>query len=149
MAARAPKHLIREMTVESAVNEAVTMLTELGEELRGWADNIEEKFGSTEKYGRIDEAASTLEAIEEPEVDGDQLKALVVTAMFSTKKKPSRADRRDEATMLLDGAAQALREHAETEGLAEAVKQTAEQAADDIEAVKDEAEGVEFPGMYG
>lgn len=149
MARQAIKFTTYETTVENAVSDAISILTSLGEEMRDWASNLEEKFSATEKYSRIDEAASALEGLtDEPTIE-DAHAALKTTVMQSNKRRPSRSDRRDDAVNLLDAAASGLRERAEAEGVEQNEIDALESLIDDIERIKDEAEAVEFVGMYG
>ncbi len=51
-----------------SVDVDTSELESLAEEMRSWADNMEESFGSTSKYEEVDECASNLENVD-AEVD--------------------------------------------------------------------------------
>lgn len=46
----------------------ISGLTELGDEVRGWYDNLPESFQQGDKGSMLDECASTLENIQEPDI---------------------------------------------------------------------------------
>ena len=142
------------MRASAAVIDAVAELVQLGEELREWADNIEEKFGSTDKYSRLEEAADVLENLSEPSVLLP-LEAIEVEIFELPRRKrgPSRPVRRDQAVYMLETVQYALQDI-----LDETVVKSsdtpeheawAQELYDEIEELKSEAETVEFPGMFG
>lgn len=137
----------RKMPVGDAISEAFGELTGLGEEMRSWADSLEEKFSSTEKYERVTEAADALENLSEPDIP-DSVKNLEVTFVDPPQRRRgySRADRCAQACYILEQCIGVLDEFVgeDDEKLADAIE-----LKDAIEQAKDEAEGVEFPGMYG
>jgi hypothetical protein len=155
MAKRRERKLIK-LSIADAVSGAYSSLTDLGQELRDWADNIEEKFGSTDKYSRLDEAASTLEGLNEPTVP-ETLEKIEVEIMEAPYKRRglSRPARRDQAVYELEAVVQDLQElideKADPKGDAEldTLLDDAETLINEIEDLKSEAEQVEFPGMYG
>lgn len=149
------KYKVREVLLSDAANEAYSELQSLGEEMREWADNLEEKFSGTDKYTRVSEAADTLEGLNEPDYPDWAGKTKVsITELIKPPRKQSRAYRRDQACSIIDECTAACNEWLEAH---EEVKEGAdlelsgqiEQLRDDLENLKDEAEGVEFPGMYG
>jgi hypothetical protein len=90
-------------------------------------------------------AADALESLSEPEVD-DKLRDLKVDVVrVRHKRQPSRATRRDEAVENLRAVVQLFTDMEENGEL----KELADNVASDIENLIDEAEAVEFPGMYG
>jgi hypothetical protein len=144
---------MRKMSIADAVSEAHGELQGLAEEMRSWADNLEEKFSSTDKYARVSEAADTLEGFEEPQCP-EWASTVEVEFMDLPPKRRgySRADRCGQACYILDQCIQECQEMAEKTGEDEAAstkRDEAEQLADNLENMKSEAEGVEFPGMYG
>src|ERR1700731_338004 len=51
---------LRKMSLPDAVSEAFAEFESLGSEMREWADNLEEKFSTTEKYNTVSSTADTL-----------------------------------------------------------------------------------------
>lgn len=147
MATRAKVELQR-FSVDDAISAGFGDLTELGEELRNWYDSLPENLQGGDKGSTVDEGASTLENLNEPDVDSDLSKALEVKGVdvqvYPLKKRASRADRRDYAVGLLSGAKDALEEFNE-----DGENDEAKQLVDDLDELISEAEAVEFPGMYG
>lgn len=151
-------------TISEAIDRANTDVQDLADEMGQWRDNIEEKFGNTQKYADVSEAADTLEGLDapDPDVEGDPDGEVKVRALGSA---PSRSDRRDYAASLYAGACEALRvaasalrfegrdfaasggekEAEERERLADAYDET----ADRCEEAQQEIENVTFPGMFG
>lgn len=100
------------------IEDAVSVLEELKDELQSWFDNLPEGFqqgdlGSRleEAVGNLDSAQSTLDAVSVPDLPAD--------------------------------------DHAQDAAAWEEIAEQAETAADEIDGGADEAEGTEFPGMYG
>lgn len=151
----ASKYKVREASLADAANEAYSELQSLGEEMREWADNLEEKFSNTERYSRVSEAADTLEGLNEPNYpDWASNTKVQITELVKPPRRQSRASRRDDACSILESCMDAcqewLDEHTEVkEGADLELSGEIEQLKDDLENLKDEAEGVEFPGMYG
>ena len=149
-------------TIGGFVEDAYSTITDLQSEMQEWADNMEEKFSSTEKYGRISEAAETLgNYTDSPDVP-EYLAELPAEAVLDNKKNPSRATRCGNATCYLDGALgsiEAFLEALEKKDSPEATSKTPEQIEEikseveelqgTLDECKSEIEGVEFPGMYG
>lgn len=154
--------------LQDAVSNAFSERLQLAEEMREWYDNLPESLQGGDKGGRIEEAASTLENIEEVDLSDlpDEIlnREISFTEAIKVKgrsKTPSRDARRNNATARLSTAVDALREWADQgeeqieqeEGdsnreLEEQVEK-ARELADSIEEHKDNADGVEFPGMFG
>lgn len=131
-------------TVDAVVDEAFSEFEGLAEEMRSWSDNMEEKLSHTEKYERVSEAADTLENINRPDV-GEKLTDIEVKYMsVNPRKLNSRAARRDNATYLLGLASDALNDAVEGDD-----EIGAGDLASELDQAKEEADGVEFPGMYG
>lgn len=134
----------RKGTLADAVSEAYGEITALAEEMRSWADNMEERLSHTEKYERVSEAADALEAMSEPDIPdglGDKECDILTDHGKRRNRPPSRADRASAAATNLDNAMAVLDELEDND--------EAEQLRSDLENIKDELEGVEFPGMYG
>lgn len=154
---------LRKMTVADAISEAFNELQSLGEEMRSWADNIEEKFSQTDRYQRISDAADTLESLEEPPFDGDGIAAKYVARIIralpeveiykligrSKRRGPSRADRCSHACGTIEQCMSIIEENINDLGDDNDHKYALESLRDDLKRLKDDAEGVEFPGMFG
>lgn len=147
----------------SVVGDAFGVLQSLRDEMREWADNLENgNLGHTQKCQDVASCADELDNVadDEPEVPaslGDL--EVTYTEMVNRRKGrgPSRATQRDNATGMLEAAIQALdaleeqTEEAETpenEELAEALEQEIQTLRDELQNVIDTANGAEFPGMY-
>lgn len=154
-------------TVSGAVSDAFSALQSLGEELREWYDNLPEGLQGGSKGDALSEAADILEGLSEPDVP-DSVAEVAVNYSTLPSRRQSRRERRDEAVQLLAHAVDALQEsidnaqselndlqsadETEANDAAETALQEivdeGESARDEIQQVIDEAEGVEFPGMY-
>lgn len=161
------KTVTSQTTVSAAIADANSEVESIADEMREWADNIEEKFSTTDKYQRINDAAETLENLDKPDetdMDSDADRVITVGQSVQSRKgrATSRACRAGNAASLYDAAASELRDYAEE--LREKVKtltdqveidplnkyaEEADELADACEAAKDEVEGVELPGMFG
>jgi hypothetical protein len=151
------KYKTREATLADAANEAYSEFMALGEEMREWADNLEEKFSATDRYARISEAADALEGLSEPNYPDWASKTKVqISELVKPPRKVSRATRRDNACAILDTCMEVCNEWLDendkpenrSDEMLEIIGEIT-QIRDDLENLKDEAEGVEFPGMYG
>jgi hypothetical protein len=171
-----PKKIVEPTTytVADAVENGVSELSQLRDELQDWYDNLPENFQSGEKGSQLEEAIGELD-----EADGFDNSALVdaqddegepaapSSLMFqfpaSTKRRMSRADRCSEATALLRAAHERVQEwlgeqtatltekeisEAASDAINEAIDSVTE-ALDELTNLIDRAEGVTFPGMYG
>lgn len=145
-----PAATVRKMSVESAISEAFSELEELGNEMREWSDNLQDNFSGTAKAEAVGDAADTLEGLSVPDVAGSVADIEVTITDLKPRKKPySRAARRDQAVYILESCVQALTEFRDDESISEDVAATADDLTGELENAKDEAEGIEFPGMYG
>jgi hypothetical protein len=124
-------------TVGALVDEARLALEGLGSELRNWADNLPENLECGSKADEINEAADALEDLDWPVVPATLADLPVV---YVGCVGGSRASRRDDATGALRAVVAAL--------LASGGADESELAAD-LEGVADDADLVEFPGMFG
>jgi hypothetical protein len=144
---------VREISIADAASEAYEELQTLAEEMRQWADSIEEKFSHTEKYERISEAADTLENIQEPDYcDYAKNMTIKITDLPKRKRGHPRAHRCTQACYILDVCIETLEyriEDIKDDKSAETECNECSTLRDDLEQAKGEAEGVEFPGMYG
>jgi len=156
-----------EGTVAEAVSYGFALIQELADEVREAYDNTPESLQNSGAGEMRGIAADELEQITEIDDIPDALGSVAVRF----EKKPltrgvSRAARRDDATFLLGKAIEALeaQKYEEIEALEalEAQGREAQESDDDneeaaardelVEAIQqmiDDAEAVEFPGMYG
>lgn len=172
-----PKYVTVKVPLGEAISDAFSEFQSLSEEMGEWRDNIEEKFGTTQKFEQVSEAADTLEQRTEPTVD-DLIKDTEVEVTRRNPKRPSRrgesrATRCSNACGELEAAMEKLEELKEQaeqwlndyDGMDAATQaeestqkererqQSIMDAADglwqELDAEKGEAEAVEFPGMFG
>lgn len=162
--AEVPKYVSRSMSVGDAVSEVWSELQSLAEEMREAYDNTPESLqqgGVGEMRG---ECADNLEALDEPDVP-DWATGLSVTVSHRNparpKKRPSRAYRRDQASGMLDAVVSDLRALADDEAeLDKLARENPDRSRDDLESdlgdladalesLRDEADAIDFPGMYG
>ena len=137
-------------TIESAVSQAFGDFQNLAEEMREWADNMEEKFSQTEKYSRVSEAADALEALEEPDhPEWAQTAEVDLPASRKRKRLPSRSTRCFEACVLLNHCLEAIQVKLDVLESGSEEQDELQEYYEAIESQKDNAECVEFPGAYG
>lgn len=138
---------MRTSTLAAAVADALESLHGLGEELQEWYDNMPENFQNGSKGEEVSEAADAIEQLADSIDIPEALLELPVTLPeFVSKRRKSRADRRDEECMVLGACVEALLAFAtEQREQGEATQET-DNVIGDIGAVIDEAEGVDFPG---
>lgn len=142
------------MSVEDAVSSACTDLTDLGQELRDWYDNLPENLQNGDKGSTLDEGASALESISEPSIpdalvaEAEGLGAVTVPHL---RPRASRSARRDNAVCLLETSKQLIEDFLaeKPDDYAASSRDEMEQFVSEIEDVIGESENVEFPGMYG
>jgi hypothetical protein len=152
--------------LEDIVSAAQSEVESLAGELRDWHDNLPEGINSSDKAAEIDEAASTLESINFPEVpDGlCDVKVLHLPAL----EQDSRPKRGTEVVSMLEDAIAALNSKADDlrQSLEDAKKAEGDAGPDekdeadpqemiaeieslvsDLEDVKGELENVTYPSM--
>lgn len=135
-------------TASGAVNTAFEGITELAEEMRSWYDNMPENLQYSDKGQEVEEAATTLENISEPQVP-EFVAELPVS--FYTQPQPRKASRQRRLDDYLDYARIAV---GELETALETYAEDEEKHSDlqacieDVQSMIDDAEGVAFPGMY-
>lgn len=149
------------------VADAFSALEELAGECREVVDNAPNGLSETQRIQTLGETADTLEGINAPD-EGDLppgASDLPIEYSEQQGKRLSRSDRRDNAVAILRTAIEVLeaREQELRDSLAEDdpddkpdPDDEREKHADDIRSYVDEldnaaseAEGVEFPGMFG
>lgn len=156
-------------SVAAAIPDALSEIESLRDEMQEWADNMEEKLSHTEKYERVREAADALEsAVTDVDVPEFADQTISCVEMLPGRKGLARWKRLSNAVAALSAAKDAmevqrdeLREIDDDEVPAEVAaligdERTPSEAADELDSVIEEvdniineAEGVEFPGMFG
>jgi hypothetical protein len=161
-----PKLITRTASAADAVSEAVSLLTELGEECREACDNMPESLQSTSRYDALSGSADVLECVEEPDAsEGLPAAPVVWQEPRPTKRQPSRATRCAAAVAILeavvawcdeqcDALIQVPSDDDKPEDTAEeerldALHEALTEYRDALQQIVDNAEGCEFPGMYG
>lgn len=137
----------------SAISDAISDLTSLGEECREIVDNASENLQQTSRIQTFDETASALEGLSEPDVPEVVAELpITYTEQISTRKGrgESRAVRCANSVAVLQAAQEAVAMWLEDEeNEKHEDRDDVEQLANDLEEIIGEAEGCEFPGMYG
>lgn len=128
--------------IEDAISEAYGELESLGAEMREVYDNAPDNLKGTEVNQAREAAAETLEGLSEPDVP-TSLQDLMISWIEPKmpRKGFSRRARRDNACAILESVIEVLEEKEDDDD--------AETLRGEVEELKDEADGVEFPGMYG
>lgn len=158
----------------SSSEDACSALEELGSECREIVDNASEGLQQTQRIQTFDETAGTLESISTPDVPACIADlAIEYTEAVPTRKRqsPSRATRCANAVSVLNAAKDAaetwLEEHPEIDcddeeehdakvnagevegGYTNDDRSEVEQFISELDDIIGNAEGCEFPGMYG
>lgn len=140
----------REIRLADAVSEAFSTYEDLGSQMRDWADNLEERLSHTQKYEDVSSAADTLEGLSAPEVPSAVADIPVTFHDLPARKRGySRADQCSQAGAILDACIEALTAFIERTPESDPVGDEALGLVEALDDAKDEADGVEFPGMYG
>jgi len=143
----------RELTIADAISEAYGELQSLGEEMREAFDNTPESLQSSGIGEARGEAADSLENISEPDVpevlQNIMVKWQVRQLTVKQQMKLSRSARRSEAVETLQQVIHCLEDLQDDEKTEAAIKDAATDFIDEVMQMADEAEAVEFPGMYG
>lgn len=147
--AKQPK-MMATATVADLISGAFSTFETLGGEYREWFDNLPE--GLQDHRSDIDEAASTLENISEPDTGPAVVADVQVEYMPLTRKKQSRRDQGGQAVYELQIAIDFINEWLEVNagtGIVDTdLEQEIERYRDEAQQMLDDAEGVEYPGMY-
>jgi N6-adenosine-specific RNA methylase IME4 len=145
---RTPTVVSHKTNMADAVSGAFSEITDLAEEYRQIVDNATEGLSETQRVQTFGETADTLEGLQEPDVPSVIATIEVNYTITLPKRKDrglSRAARMSDAIGILDACMEALDRVAETD----VRHQAACDLFGELDAVKAEAEGCEFPGMYG
>lgn len=145
---RAPKQPNTVYSVPDAVSEAFGTFAELAEELRNWYDSMPEGLQGGDKASQLEESADALENLQEPSEVPGYLSTFEIKPL--PRRRQSRADRNGYAVGLLEDA-KALAEAwlDDTANAEHEDRDDMESFRDELDTAIDEAQGVEFPGMYG
>lgn len=138
----------------ASVEDAFSALEELGSECREVVDNTGDSgLSQTQRIQTFDETASTLEGLSAPDVPEcvAELEIRYSDSVPKSKRRsPSRAARCANACAVLAAAAEAAQQWLDDEANAEHDdRDEVEQFISDLESAVGEAEGCEFPGLYG
>jgi hypothetical protein len=137
-------------TIADAVSSAIGELTALAEEVREVVDNASGGLENTPRIQTLDETATALEEIEDIEIDERIGKLEISYNQEKSNRKGrglSRASRRDNAVQIFDAVLEKLGELEPQESNDNEPDYTS--LINDLEVIKENAEGVEFPGMFG
>ena len=148
MGARQPRYINVDTTVSGAIDTAFTVMSELRDELQEWYDNLPEPFQNGDKGNQLQEAIDGISqyADDPPDPDSD-LGDLPVTVR-SDRKPESRSQRRDDATVYLTSALEALEAHADTLDEEDEKREGIQELVDTLNEANDAFQDVTFPGMY-
>lgn len=125
-----------------------TLQDELGGELREWYDNLPENF--QDNRSDIDEAASALENLNNIDDAPEVIRDIPVTYNANVNgRSTSRASRGSQATYEMGAACDAAQDWLDDDANhAHKDREEVEQWITEVREVIEEAEGVEYPGMY-
>ena len=131
-----------EGTISSFLEDAKQEIEELREEMATWRDNMGESEGlaATERYQRVEEAASSLEYADLELEAPEEISGIEITANEVRKRSPSRQVRLQNALDRL----QAILD-CDTGYL---MNIDVDEFMDSISDAISELQGIEFPGMY-
>lgn len=144
-----------EGTVASAVNDAFNVIEELANEMREAFDNTPESLQSSGAGEARGDAADTLEQISEPDIDEAIAEVPVVFNYAPLNRRASRSDRLGDGLRSAYAAVEALEKLVEEklpedgDKIGDLDANDVRNVIDEIQGMIDEAESVNFPGMYG
>lgn len=135
-------------TIGALVADGFSALEELGGELREWYDNLPENFQNNRSD--IDEAASALENISQPDDAPEVVADIEVEYLPARRSATSRRACRDQVTYELGVAIEAAQGWLNDEvNAGHESRDDVESWTDAVQNMLDEADGVDFPGMHG
>lgn len=132
-------------TASDLVNDAFIAFEDLASECSEWYDNLPESFRDGDKGSMLEDAMSTLESLSLPECS--EITGAIKVYYLPMLDCSSRSSRRDDAVGQLEAVVDAL-EEAKEDG-SKFDKEEIESVIAELRNAINEAEGVEFPGMYG
>ena len=121
------------------VGRAFGVLEDLASEVGDIFDNMNEGLRSTNRGTMLEDARGSLESLSQPDVP--ETLASKEVYYLPVLNASSRAARRDDAVGRLQAVVDALSAEIDNEEIKE--------LGEELENAISEAEGVEFPGMYG
>jgi hypothetical protein len=144
-------------SVTSVIPDAIAELESLRDELQDWYDNLPEAFQSGDKGDQLQEAISSLDNVANELDVPEYLESVKV--FVAPNDRTSRADRGGQAAYALRQAAERLEEQLEEkpvddptryQGLVlnDDMKEEVRRLVENLTDIADEADGVEYPGMY-
>jgi hypothetical protein len=132
-------------TVADLVDSAFSTFDDLAGELSDWYDNLPEAFQSGEKGSSLEDAKGILESLSHPNVEGPT--GAIEVCYLPLQDVKSRASRLNDAVGCLQAVVDALDACKDDAGRDD--QEEIKNLLDELENAISEAEGVEFPGMYG
>lgn len=135
----------RKVTIADIISEAFGELQGLGEEMREAFDNTPENLQNSGVGEARGQAADDLENLTEPDVPESLGTKEFTVQEMPLKMNASRSNRRDAATGLLEQAISFLNDLE----LENEPAQERDDLVGEIENLVEEAQNVEFPGMFG
>lgn len=143
-------------SAQNLLEEAYSVLEELASEAREVADNMESgNLGQTTRAQTFSETADVLEGLSAPDLDDEAFTQAEVYRLPDLSDRSGRAHRRDEAVSDIRSACDEVESYIESmkeaggEEYDEDHFSEAESAIEEMRNHADEAEGCEFPGMFG
>jgi hypothetical protein len=134
------------VNITELVSDAFSEFNGLADELQEWYDNLPESFQNGEKGETLQSASDILQSLQEPTVP-DFLSG--VQTVFVPSKANSRPQRCAEAVRMLEEVIEKLSDETDTENYTAPQKEEMEDLINELTEAAGEAEGVEFPSMYG
>lgn len=128
-------------TVSEMICDAFSTFEELSSECSEWYDSLPESFKDSEKGSMLEEVSSTLENLQIP--DCSETTKLLPVYYLPILDCSTRCSRRDDAVGRLQAVLDVLEE------VKQDIGEEVSSLVDELENAISEAEGVEFPGMYG
>lgn len=147
-------------TITNALSTGFSELQSLRDELMEWKDNIEEKFGQTDKFERVSECADALDEIADcedecvPPVHTEDTVDWVEQKKKSKKSPYPRWLRLQNAVNALEAVKATLEtlvevDDDEDENPEDETRMEIQACIDKLDEIIDAANSVEFPGMFG
>lgn len=141
------KHERFTTTVDALLEDGYGEIEQLASEVRDWFDNLGDNLQQSDKGQCLDEAASSLENIDKPEIPEKAAEIQIV--FLPSFDLGSRAKRASEAADMIRSAGTAIHEWLGDNDINEGdLYDELTELADQCESHADEVEAVEFPGMY-
>jgi hypothetical protein len=138
-----------QLSIGATVGDAYSTLEGLGQEFRDICDSTPDSLQSTDLYDRRDTTASTIENLSEPDVP-EWLSGIEFTwTQWPRSSTKSRSGQCAEATAMLQAVADKLDEMIEANTQSKEQNDEMRTLKDELEEIINEAEGCEWPGMFG